>query len=502
MNSSLDSLYSIINSYSSAKDSKRAFTFIEFIKEFGYNNSPDSFLNYYIEYLQRWNKTKSDSSLSDKEFIRSSIIDTLKSIILNYSSYEEQDFLANLDWDNAEYRSAILPFFAEKIKDICQLLKKKRAEAPYIINRYDIKGTRKSLEQIIYNKILEFYFQNKNLESFVDEIKDNLSISIEQFVDVYSDYFDVPRYYAFDDAEKQRLMDTYIHNPIRKKYISANINDVEYEYFLNITKVLNDILIPNETLIEELPITAKLGLDLSSNCAGDAAKLRDDLLYNATINQLSLNDQMGLRQRLYKKYLGCDLYYIYCDDNGNVTSDILVRADNPSGNLLNCGTADIGVIDNNEIELLSNIGLFFHPDKMGILKLHVNEYRWEIDPDKLTPGNVYIFPDPNRQGNIGKNKKSDYPLIIQCDYSPYIRNVSSGLAANEPLILCGDTSANTYFSRQDKDYLMHKNIDFDYSFTSLLNYGIFSKYSTDIFGNEYGLVIEYRKDSDRKYFIS
>lgn len=491
MTSSLDSLYSIINSYNNASDSSRAFTFIEFIKEFGYENSPNSFLEYYALYLQRWNKTKVNSSLNDKEFVRNSIIDTLKGIVLNYSSYEEQDFLANLDLNDKSQLKAILPFFAEKIKEVCELIKKKRSDAPYIIKRHEIKGTRKSLEQIIYDKILEFYFRNKNLAKSIETIKKDISISIEQYVDIYSDYFDVPRYTSFDDAERQRLINRYIHNPIREEYLSANINDIEYEYFLNTTKVLNDILIPSETRLEEIPLTAKMALDLSSNCAGDAAVLRDNLLYNATINQLSLNDQMGIRQRLYRKYLGCDLYYTYCDNEGNITTDILVRADNPSGNLLNCGTADMGVIDNNEVELLSNIGLFFHPDKMGILKVNIPDYTWEVDVDKVAPNNVYIFPDPNRYGNIGKNKKSDYPLLIQYDLSSFIRNISSGQAVNEPLILSGDTSSNTYFTRQDKDYLMMDNRNFDYSFTSLFNYGIFSKYSTDIFGNEYGLVVKY-----------
>lgn len=496
--SPLNSLYSIINRYNNAKDKDRAFTFIEFIKEFGYDNSPNSFLNDYKDYLSAWSKVKKDNSISENEFIKNSFINILKSIILDYSSYEEQDFLANLDWSNPEYRKAVLPFFAEKIKSICDMFKKKRAEAPYIINKHQFKGSRKSLEQIIYNKILDYYFNNRNLNSDdnIKELKENLSISIEQYIDIYSDYFDVPRYYNYSAAERETLYQKYINNYERSEYLSSNINDIDYNYFLNINTVLNDILTPGEARLEELPITAKLGLDLSGNCVDEATKLRDELLYNATLNQLTLNDQLGIRQRLYKKYLGCDLYYVYVDDNGNVSSNILVKADNPSGNLLNCGNPDVAAIENNEIELLSNIGLFFHPDKIGILKVNINNYEWEVDYDKLKRSTVYIFPDPNKYGNIGKNKKSDYPLIMEYKLDSYIRNASSGIAAHEPMGFSGDSYVNSYYSKQDDDYRLINNNEFNYSFTGLLNKGIIKKYATDIFGNEYSLLHKFTENTD------
>ena len=47
----LKNLYSIINGKLDAKDAERSFTFIEFIKEFGYDNTPSSFLSDYKSYL-------------------------------------------------------------------------------------------------------------------------------------------------------------------------------------------------------------------------------------------------------------------------------------------------------------------------------------------------------------------------------------------------------------------------------------------------------------------
>lgn len=487
MSAILENLYSTINDKLDAKDNQRAFTFIEFIKEFGYDNSPSSFLNDYKLYLSKWNNKKNlESSLTDKELIQTSLIDTLKSIVLTYSSYEEQDFIANIDWNNEMHRKAIIPFFAEKIKNLCDFYKVKRQEAPIIINKNKFKGSRTSIEQIIYDKIIDFYFENKNLSIQASRIKDdlqhNLSISIEQYIDIYSDYFDIPR-------------DKECNDKSRAAFITSNINTPNYKDYLEVANVISETLFNGDVYLEEIPLIAQIGLDLSQKCAGDAATLRDNLLNNATINLISLNDQILLRRRLYEKYLGCDLYYIYCNDKNDISFDILTKAENPSGNLLNCGTSDTAVIESDSIKLLSKIGLFFRPDKTGILKINADNFKWEIDKSKLEADTFYIFPDPNKYGDIGNNKSLNYPLIYEYKLDSYIKNISSGIAKDEPLAHISATTWNTYYSTQDRDYVLNKNQDFNYSFTSLANNGIITNYQTDIYGNEYGLFKGYKKET-------
>ena len=481
---SLQNLHSIINGKADAKDSERSFTFIEFIKEFGYDNTTSSFLNDYKDYLSLWAQKKSASSqMTDVEFVRESLIDTLKSIVLTYSSYEEQDFISNIDWNNEMHRRAIVPFFADKIKKICDFYKTKREDAPLIISKNKFKGSKQSLEQIIYDKIVDFYFDNKDLRPQISELQDNLTISIEQYIDVYSEYFDIPRHRKCNDKSRAEL-------------INANINNVNYEDYINVSKVITDLLFNGEVYLEEIPLIAQVALDLSQNCAGDVSTLRDKLLANATVNLVSLNEQIALRRRLYEKYLGCDLYYIFCDDKDTIYMDVLTRADNPSGNLLNCGTADTAMVESDNIKLLSNIGLFFKPDKTGILKVNADNFAWEVDRDKLTDGTFYVFPDPNKYGDIGNNKSSDYPLIFEYKLDSIIRNISSGFAKDDPMVYLGGTTWNTYYSAQDRDYILNDNKDFSYSFTSLANCGIITDYQQDIYGNEYGLFKGYREEED------
>lgn len=473
---SFENLYSIINNKVDAKDKDRAFTFIEFIKEFGFDNSSASFINDYKKYLSSWNNLKQNvQNLSDKEFIRESLIDTLKSIIITYSSYEEQDFLANIDWNNEKHKKAIIPFFAEKIKNICDFYKGKRQETHLIINKNNFKGSKNSLEQIIYDKIIDFYFENKNLKPQIAQLQNELTISIEQYADIYSEYFDIPRHRSCTDES-------------RAAFIEANINNVNYEEYISLAKVVSDLMFNGEIYLEEIPLIAQAALDFSQQCVGDLAILRDNLLNTATINQVPLNEQIFLRRKLYEKYLGCDLYYIYCDDKDNITIDVLTRAENPSGNLLNCGSADTATIESDDIKLISNIGLFFKPDKMGILKINSDNFTWEIDKTKLKDETFYIFPDPNKYGNIGNNKDLEYPLLFEYKLDSIIKNISSGYAKDEPLAWISASTWNTYHTTQDRDYILNDNKDFNYSFTSLANAGILTNYQKDIFGNEFGLL--------------
>ena len=484
MTESLQNLYSIINNKPDAKDSSRSFTFIEFIKEFGFDNTTSSFLNDYKQYLSLWASKKSANlEMSDAEYVRSSLIETLKSIVLTYSSYEEQDFISNMDWNNEMHCRAIIPFFADKIKKICDFYKTKRDEAPFIINKNKFNGSRLSIEQIIYDKIVDFYFDSKDLRPQIAELQNNLTIGIEQYVDIYCDYFDIPRHKKCNDAS-------------RAEFITANINNVNYEDYINVSKMITELLFSNEVYLEEIPLIAQLALDLSQKCAGDVSTLRDKLLSNATVNLVSLNEQIALRRRLYEKYLGCDLYYIYCEDENNIYIDVLTRADNPSGNLLNCSTADTAAVEADSLKLISNIGLFFKPDKTGILKINADNFTWEIDKEKLVADTFYVFPDPNKYGDIGNNKSTDYPLVFEYKLDTSIKNLSSGLAKDEPLAYLGGTTWNTYYSTQDRDFVLDDNKDFNYSFTSLANRGIITNYQQDIYGNEYGLFKGYYQEGD------
>jgi hypothetical protein len=282
--------------------------------------------------------------------------------------------------------------------------------------------------------------------------------------------------------------------------LTANMNDIDYRMYLEIQLVVSEMLFSGNVMLEEIPLIAQLGMDLSQNCVGDMLALKNTLLQNTTINQVDINEQIALKRRLYQKFLGCDLWYLYVDLQGNIKIDLLCKANNPTGNLLNCGMPDTATIQADSFELLSHIGLFFKPDKTSILKVNAKDYTWTVDEDKLTEDTVYIFPDPNKYGDIGNNKSSSYPLIMEYKLDYDIKNLSSGEAANDPMLWITDQGWASYYSKQDDDFKIHSNDDYEYAFTWLANQGYLYSYQTDIWGNQLGLLkgsnVTYKTDEE------
>lgn len=490
MASSIDEINSIINGYDFAKDRERVFTYIEFVKMFGFENDSNTFINSYKDYVTKWAKIKKEEiTLSDEDFVLSKLIEILKSITLDYSSYEEQDFIAHVDFSNKDHIKALSALYSRKIRQITEFYRKKRNESVLIVNRNSMKGSAKSIQEIIYEKIFDYLFSDRNIVPSYVNLKRDLLISVENYVDIYSEYFDIPR--------EKKLSDK-----TRAEMLSANMNDVDYRVYLEIELVISEILFSGNVYLEEIPLIAQLGVDLSQNCVGNMATLRDTLIANTTVNQVPLTEQVALKRRLYEKFLGCDLYYLYVDLQGNIKMDILAKASNPTGNLLNCGTADTATIETEQLELLSHIGLFFKPDKTSILKVNAKSFVWSVDTDVIQPDTMYVFPDPSKYGDIGNNKSATYPLIMEYKLDYDIRNMSSGESVDDPLMLITDQGWRSYYSKQDDDFKLIDNKDYSYSFTYLANQGFLHKYQTDVWGNQFGILkgcnIETEEDKDGK----
>ena len=102
MNPALVDIKSIINGDNFAKDKERVFTFIEFVKQFGYDNDPNVFVTAYKEYVTKWGEVKKNSIKLSDDFVFTKLVDVLKSITLDYSTYEEQDFISHIDLKNED----------------------------------------------------------------------------------------------------------------------------------------------------------------------------------------------------------------------------------------------------------------------------------------------------------------------------------------------------------------------------------------------------------------
>lgn len=489
----LNDIRSIVNDYSNAPDASRAFTFIEFIKAWGFNNDSNTFITLYRDYLTAWaEKNSNNLEVTQSDFVRERMTNILRNITLTYSSYEEQDFISHIDWADRAQVKSLVPFYARKIKEICEFYRNKRNTVALTFNRNNYKGSSKSIEQIIYEKFVDHLYNNRNLSVQISDIQNSLSISVDNYIDTFSEYFDIPRQKSYYDERDFTS-------------ITANMNQVEAESYLRIEEVVANIIYSGDVHLEEIPLIAQLGLDLNQDCVGNMLILKNSLIANNTINLIPLTEQVALRRKLWQKYLGCDLYYMYVDGNGTIKMDLMCKAENPTGNLLNSQMSDTATTPADAYELLSNIGLFFKPDKNSILKVSAKDYTYEIDQSVIQKDTIYIFPDPSMYGDIGNNKSDEYPLLMIYHLDYDIKNISLGFANNDPAFLIGSPEWHTYFTKEDEILNNIKNYDFEYAFTSLANKGIISNYQVDIWGNQFGLFKgyqeEYYKETDKEYFI-
>lgn len=490
----LNDIKSIVNDYTNAQDASRAFTFIEFIKAWGFNNDSNTFITLYRDYLVAWaDKNANKIEITQSDFVRERMANILRNITLTYCSYEEQDFIAHIDWSDKKQVKALIPFYARKIKDICEFYRNKRNTVSLTFNRNNYKGSRQSIEQIIYEKLVDYLFNNRNLNVQVSDIQKDLMISIDNYIDTFSEYFDIPR-------------DKSYNSNTRKAFLKeANMNQLEPDSYLRVEQVIADMIYSGDVYLEEIPLIAQLALDLNQQCVGDMLVLKNTLVANQTINLIPLTEQVELRRKLWQKYLGCDLWYLYISDAGDVTFNLLCKADNPTGNLLNCQMSDTATTPADSYELLSNIGLFFKPDKNSILKVNARSYTYEIDIENVETNTIYVFPDPSMYGDIGNNKSAEYPLMLIYRFDYDIKNMSVGEAANDPAYFIGNTGWHSYFTKEDEVLTTIKNYDYEYTFTSLANKGFISNYQVDIWGNQFGLFKgykeEYYDEADEQYSI-
>ena len=251
MSTELSKIDSIINGFDFAKDKDKVFTYIEFVKMFGFEHNSDTFINFYKEYVTQWAAVKKEEiTLSDEEFVLTKMIEILKSITLDYSSYEEQDFIANIDLTNKDHLKALIAIYSRKIRQITEFYRKKRNESVLIVNRNSFKGAAKSIQEIIYEKVFDYLFSDRNIVPSYVNIKRDLLISVENYVDVYSEYFDIPRNREFSDKTRAEML-------------TANMNDIDYRVYLEIELVVSEILFSGNVFLEEIPLIAQLGIDLS-----------------------------------------------------------------------------------------------------------------------------------------------------------------------------------------------------------------------------------------------
>tara|TARA_R100000951_G_C2625387_1_gene175826 strand:- start:68 stop:1321 length:1254 start_codon:yes stop_codon:yes gene_type:complete len=391
------------------RDTVAPFSFLDFINYTQADYSPEEYSSYYSAYLQNWYSTQGSSEEEQKTQFKDYYRQFIREITINYTTETEKRFLEKINFNDPADLDVAIPFFANRLKDIALFYKKKRDESKYVIDRNKIKGSTTGLEKAIFDNIYNFIFntedsldtQNQSVFAAVE----GLGIEIEEFIDVYGDYFDLP--------------DTGNSN---------NINEIETKYYLDPTGInaisSGDNFLTNLRTFKINPPTLTPE-EFDAICNPDNELVQ---LYNQyKTGGLSIAQFYSLKRALISKYIGTDIYYIDTTTTP-ATSGLMVRADNPAANSLNLQGVDTATVESNQTKLLRDVGLNFREDDIGLFKLQAETFIYEIDTTLLETGNVYIFPDPVQYGNVSINPQPVYPIYYKFDYRFNTRNVSVILA--------------------------------------------------------------------------
>ena len=462
---------SIVNeiSYVTTKDNAAPYSFLEFITNTNVDYTPEEYNKFYLFYLKTWTETRDNTVVKNNNSYIDYYVSFLKELTITYSTQQELKFLSTLDFTDPVDLDIAIPFYTEKIRQIIVFYKEKRDTTKYVIERNKLKGTDISIEKALFNKIYEYVFSSdttpnyKTINYSLSTLKTYLNVDIEEFVDVYSSYFDLPKE---DDV-----------------FTNVNRNEIQPSlYFENVLEVFR-----SSVFLREIPLAVNVSVQsLVNPCdpTNPVALLRQECTNKTGFTE----DQIvSLKKRFLEKYSGVDFYYI---DTSSIppVSGVLFRAANPTGNIQNLQTIDTPTIESNEIKLLKDLGLFFKPDKTGIFQLNAENYSYEVDFNNITPNTIYIYPDPNVYGNVGYNKQVDYPLIFTYDYRPDIKNVSSSFASGDPKVDNDEQTFTPYYAREQSILKNSATSDSIYlNFADLFNKGYITKYQTDVFGNEYAI---------------
>ena len=486
-------LNSIINPNTQAKDYLdlyNPFSFFDFLKYINSDISPLKINNLYIEYIKLWGEVKNNTKNQINETIQERYVELIKEITIKYTTLEEKRFIANIDYADETELDIILPFYSKKIIEICNFYADKREKLKFKLEKNRKKGTNSSIKNSIYETITDVIFSDQldvsNYQKLVNEdilLKD-LDIETEELYDIYTSYLDnnpLNGYEAYD-----------VKTELRKQLFSSNLNDIDANIFINIDQAITNQLFGDVyVFLTEFKKNFTINYNLNTvnlNCKPD-----DKLFALVNENKPKASRLVQLRYDLIKRYIGSDFYYIATGSTiTDVTSSILFKADNPTGNLLNRHFPTTASIEEeSDLQSCRRIGLFFTPEKNSILYFSVPENKYKIDESKLEPNKLYIFPDPNLYGNtigLSRNFDYEYPLIHISDYTKSVNNYSLGYIEGDIYTTPYNQDFYAYFSKdQLKDSLFLETNGPKNNFLDLYDKGIITKWTTDIYGNQFGL---------------
>lgn len=366
-------------------------TFLEWL-ESQERISPDYGINFklYQQYINTWAGFDKNAVQDSKNFFTRLYVDLLREITLNFSTEEEKRFIVNFDFTKTDNLDIIIPFFIDKLKDICIFYSSKRESIKDTIAQIPYKGTNLSVKKVIKTIILN-ELDNKAIQKdsegritfpSLSAINKNLEIKVEEL-------YDSTNYYDLEDSNAHSNLNMLS---------SFNHIDIDADLYLDFKEAIKNAIREYPLFIESLLGNFAINYTLSGNEL-DLLKERDFINYVKTLSSEDL--KLNFKKRLAPKYVSTDFYYLSVGNTLDATMSGLLFSTKPltGSNIQNLSNrheprvAAVQSLDN--IHTAYELGKFFLPNYTGVLQYNTFNKKYYINHNKLSPNSTYVFPDPN-----------------------------------------------------------------------------------------------------------
>ena len=505
-------------------DDNQPLSFQEWLK---YNNTiftnVDDFLGRYQSYLNNWYAAKNLSKVDREAITRELYVSLIKEIILSFSSSDEKRYLRNIDFNNKRDLAIAIPFFAQKIKEICLYYSTLRDDVKTAELRYNLKGSNYGIEKIIYNEISKS-LETEDLTDFIrtlnlslSDIRNNMVINVEDLYDTYTNYFDI--------SPNVPASAYNVVNGDRKSFFDYNVYDINPDLFIDFNSAIVQAITSYPFYLIELGDN-NFSVDVRP-ASTQLNYLKDADFINTVNTETQSNLNLNIQREEITKFIGTDFYYLSTDSTATkfLTGELFTSL-NSFANYVNKRYPAVAAIpSSNFTKTAKQIGLFFKPDKIGISTFANFGINASANLSSLKPDTVYIFPDPLKYGNVSGLSQEEFttPLVYtennyfnKIDFSnqyafgdsetdPYFQ-IFRAYESREQTLNLGFQGLARYSDPQDfftgdektvwanKDvfpiipqnlFPIDSRIEKLYSLNKTL-----VQYKTDVFGNEYSLYKE------------
>lgn len=401
-------------------------------KQFSSVNVEEMF-KLYRTYIIEWSKKKKVSKQQSTETIRDAYVQVLRELVINFSTEEEKRFISNCDLTNSSDLDIVLPFFIEKLKQVCLFYTVAREEPKTAYIQHSLRGTNKGLEKLI-KKIV---FDSAKIDFIVptavpcvfpplSALARDFSVYVEELYDLEDGYFNVSPSTTFP-----------VVSTLRATLSAANVNLVSSDLYLNFKQAVIEAIQQYPFFIQSLGTNNFTVNPVLSGTEYQYLKNRDFITYlSGGADKLKIN----LSRFLAPKYLGNDFYYL---STGSTTTEyvsgILFSVKPLSGaatlNILNRQYPSTATVPSLETLFTQyQVGGFFLPQHQGLLIHNTPSKYFEVNRSLLTPNTVYAFPDPYVAGG-------EYGVPLS-----YVVDVSWNKRSRSDQFAFGDILSNSYNS--------------------------------------------------------